>query len=123
MSAIIHPYNLLPGAQLHYLSAEGHQIVQTVNFTHIAWAEQCIRQFNLVHSGIPLTAEILSKWGVRNSRGDWDVNGFILSFITSDDSYQIEVSTPYTDWEVLCFPYVHQFQMFYFVMTGKMLTL
>lgn len=56
------PNELFIGAVVNYFTAEGDEMPQIANAKTLEWIEQTPEQFNLVHSPIPITPEILTDW-------------------------------------------------------------
>jgi len=90
---------------------------------------------NLVYSGsvgvsidrcepIPLSVEWLEKFGFKQEDCDYIKEGFCLSYITTDDNFQMEYQIALQDeWKMIDILYVHTLQNLIFSLTGTELTI
>lgn len=70
---------------------------------------------------IKLTKEELKAMGFEEypHNHDFAKDGIYISHITSDESYQLEFTSPLIEWMVIDLKFVHQLQNIYFTLTGK----
>ena len=124
---MIKPNELFIGAVLNYFTAEGDEMPQIANAKTLEWIEQTTEQFNLVHSPIPITPEILTDWcGWWNQDVDKvykpihakGVNKITIAF----SKFQRDVELRQYGEFITALPhiqYLHQLQSLYQLLTGE----
>ena len=127
---MLKPHELFIGAVLNYDTAEGHEMPIIVNAKTLEWIEQCAEQFNLVHTPIQLTPEILTDWcgwkvvysSKRKLRIEPPKNYFILfekeTFIVGEVQ-----SVIYYGKSIDKIQYLHQLQALYALLTGEVMAI
>ncbi len=111
------------GNVLYYETPEGETEPIVIHWQHIKWITDNPIQFNLVHSPIELTIDILERWGAIEKQHHWFLDDIDLAWITTDEYFEIEWYTPSKGWKIKSFKYAHDLQNFYFAITGKEITL
>ena len=126
------------GNKVHYQTAEGDILPNTIDWQDLKWLSEDGKSFNLCHSPIPLTEEWLVNLGfeIQNKKNNHyvinDPNGYadthkISIFKTINEQWHIAFSDTlngYKDYiPTTKIQYVHQLQNLYFDLTGEELTL
>ncbi|WP_374440455.1 hypothetical protein [Epilithonimonas sp.] len=117
------------GNILKYLTSEGDYSIMKVNWHTLKWISEDETGFNLVHSPIPLTEDILVKLGfeIRNFNNDpkkplwWLVidNRHIDIYINNNGGYYFLINSIQMSIPIV---YVHQIQNLVFALTSEELT-
>jgi hypothetical protein len=127
-------YDTAEGEILNYDTAEGEILPTVIDWQDLKWLTEDQKGFNLVHSPIPLTEELILKFGFSDKDykngyigKDFKSGGMILDFVLSKPFQKGEWQNAYTfDFDghrFIKFEFAHELQNFYYSMTGVMLSL
>lgn len=127
-------HDLKCGNILNYDTAEGEILPTVIDWQDLKWLTEDPKGFNLVHSPIPLTEELILKFGFSDKDykngyigKDFKSGGMILDFVLSKPFQKGEWQNAYTfDFEghrFIKFEFVHELQNFYYSITDEMLSL
>lgn len=115
------------GNILNYLTSEGDYSIMKVNWHSIKWISEDETGFNLVHSPIPLTEDILVKLGFEIEglrsyyHNDLDITIEYLSGKYAVAIYDFEINPASTRYIMHC-EFLHTLQNNIFALTGEELT-
>ena len=118
-------HDLKCGNILNYDTAEGENLPTVIDWQDLKWLTEDPKGFNLVHSGIELSEDVFCVNGfVETYRSEFTVKYEFKDFV------EIEMVWNKTfGWRlkylqiVIPIKYFHEFQNFYFCLTGVMLSL
>lgn len=117
---MINANELRIGNIVYYDSAEGDLLTNRIDWQDLKWVSEDEKGFNLVHSPIPLTEEILLKAGFEKVSNEsealkYSLNGFDLVFTYDEWTWSpIQGAKIGTN-----IKYIHQLQNLYFALTGE----
>lgn len=72
---------------------------------------------------VPLSEELLMRFGAIIYQGKWLIGNIELDYITTDEHFEFEYQTPNLDWEIVEIKYVHELQNLYYDLHKKQLIL
>lgn len=106
------------GNIFNYHTAEGEILPTTIDWQDMKWLTEDPKGFNLVHSPVPLTDDIMLQFGfqlfpwgwVKQSKNNFEVRINLTSF---GFGYDVEGNYPVN------VAYLHRLQNLYFDLTGE----
>lgn len=104
------------GNLLNYHTAEGEVLPTVIDWQDLKWISEDPKGFNLVHSPIPLTEEILLKCGYATC--SFRDNHFVIKGHTIWKCNDLFIC----DKNGIVLKYLHQLQNLYHALTGEELT-
>lgn len=113
-------FDLRCGNLLNYYSAEGDILPTVIEWNDLKWVTEDPKGFNLVHSPIELTENYLRLLGAVAHQDYWLMGDVELSYITTDEHFEMEFKTPFQDWKIKKIKYVHELQNLHYCLTGVM---
>jgi hypothetical protein len=72
---------------------------------------------------IPLTEELLLRFGFVRNKAWFMKDGFQLGYITDDKCFQFEYQTPFIEWDIIDVIHVHQLQNLFYIIKNQELKL
>lgn len=118
------------GSVINYTTDEGDILPSVMDWQDIKWIQEDAKGFNLVHSPIDLTEEILlkcgfSKDGYKNGflGKDFKSGNIIIDFVLCEPFKKGEFNKFYSHdlegYKYVEIQYLHQLQNLYFALTGE----
>lgn len=116
-------HDLKCGNILNYDTGEEGIAPTVIDWQDLKWLDENPEDFNKYHSPMLLTEDLLYKFGAIRNRDYWLLDKIELSWITTDEHFEMEWQTPYQSWSILPIKYVHELQNLYYCFSGVMLSL
>ena len=118
-------HDLKCGNILNYDTGEEGIAPTVIDWQDLKWLTENPDDFNKYHSPKPLTEDVLKQFGAMDNNGNylWLLGDIELSWITTDEYFELEYQTPNLSWRILPMRYVHELQNLYYCLTGEMLSL
>jgi len=105
------------GSKLNYITSEGETLATTLDWQDLKWISEDEKGFNIVHSPIPLTEEILLKCGAVKHDECIHYSRFKMRW---EHAYKFwNIVDSHSNASMTKIEYVHEWQNFIFIMDGK----
>ena len=122
-------HDLKCGNILNYYTAEGEILPTVIDWQYLKWITEDPKGFNLVHSPLKITIDVLRKIGFKkDSKYDWVIEKKDFQVLVYHDPNWDTIDNGkgcfmFPGGHCINFQYVHELQNLYYCLTGVMLSL